>query len=111
MTLVRFLHADGSLDRVVDAAPGSILLEVAQKNGQPLEGTCEGQMACSTCHVILSADDYARLPVASEEEDDLLDLAMHVTRNSRLACQVVIPDSGTPITVRVPGDAKDWSKR
>ena len=111
MTLVRFLKADGEVDRVVEAEPGSVLLDVAQKNGQPLEGTCEGQMACSTCHVILSKEDFERLPIESEEEDDLLDLAMHVTRTSRLACQVAIPDSETPLTVKVPPGARDWSGR
>ena len=111
MTLVRFLKPDGSIDRVVDAAPGSVLLEVAQKNGQPLEGTCEGQMACSTCHVILAKEDFERLPITSEEEDDLLDLAMHVTRTSRLACQVILPESDVPVTVTVPPGARDWSDR
>ena len=43
--------------------------------------------------------------------DDLLDLAMHVTRTSRLACQIVIPESDTPVTVKVPPGARDWSHR
>jgi ferredoxin len=37
-------------------------------------------MACSTCHVIVDADDFAKLPPAAREEEDLLDLASHVTR-------------------------------
>jgi ferredoxin len=61
--------------REVDAAPGQRLLDVAQEQGQPLEGTCEGQMACSTCHVIVAARIGPSSPPASEEEDDLLDLA------------------------------------
>ena len=47
-------------------------------------------MACSTCHVIVATEDFERLPPASEEEDDLLDLAAHVTRTSRLACQIAL---------------------
>lgn len=109
MTIVRFLRPDGNLDREVDAAPGTRLLDVAQKNGQPLEGTCEGAMACSTCHVILAREDFERLPPASEEEDDLLDFAPHVSATSRLACQVEIPAQGV-LTVRMPGAAKDWSR-
>ena len=103
MTLVRFLKPDGGLDREVDAPPGTNLLDLAQAQGQPLEGSCEGAMACSTCHVIVAADDFERLPRASEEEDDLLDLAAHVTRTSRLACQVAVPEGG--LTVRMPGAA------
>ena len=104
MTRVRFLKPDGQIEREVDAAPGTNLLDLAQANGQPLEGSCEGAMACSTCHVIVAKEDFDRLPRASEEEDDLLDLAAHVTRTSRLACQVAVPDDGT-LTVRMPGAA------
>ena len=38
-----------------EAAAGTRLLEVGQNKGLPLEGTCEGQMACSTCHVVVAA--------------------------------------------------------
>ena len=100
---VTFIHADGKGRTEVVAEPGSILLDVAQAHMMPLEGTCEGQMACSTCHVIVAAEDFSRLPAASEEEDDLLDFAFHVTRTSRLACQVAVPE-GT-LTVRMPGGA------
>ncbi len=61
-------------------------------------------MACSTCHVIITAADFARLPSASVEEDDLLDLAAHVTRHSRLACQIAVPD-GDALTVTIPPSA------
>ena len=105
MTLVRFLRPDGALDREVEAAPGTNLLDLAQANGQPLEGSCEGAMACSTCHVIVASEDFARLPRASEEEDDLLDLAAHVTRTSRLACQMVLSAHLDMLTVRMPGAA------
>ena len=105
MTLVRFLRPDGTLDRQVEAAPGTNLLDLAQANGQPLEGSCEGAMACSTCHVIVASEDFARLPRASEEEDDLLDLAAHVTRTSRLACQLVLSADLKTLSVRMPGAA------
>jgi ferredoxin len=111
VTLVRFLKPDGSLDREVDAPAGALLLHVAQDNGQPLEGACEGAMACSTCHVIVAAEDFDRLPRASEEEDDLLDLAAHVTRTSRLACQIELSDALGSLTVRMPGGAHNWLGR
>ena len=58
MTLVRFFKADGTLDKEVDAAPGQRLLDVAWAAREPLEGACEGVMACSTCHVIVEAADF-----------------------------------------------------
>lgn len=109
MTLVRFLRADGSLDRAVEAPAGENLLELAQTQGQPLEGACEGQMACSTCHVIIAAEDFARLPRATEDEDDLLDLAVGVSRTSRLACQIALPEG--EFTVRIPPSSHDWRRR
>jgi ferredoxin len=111
MTLVRFVSADGESVQEVDARAGARLLDVAQDAGQPLEGTCEGQMACSTCHVIVAAEDFERLPRASEEEEDLLDLAAHATRTSRLACQIVLTEAMESLSVRVPPDARNWMGR
>ena len=111
MTLVRFVSADGSKVKEVDAPAGERLLDIAQADGQPLEGTCEGQMACSTCHVIVAAEDFARLPPASEEEEDLLDLAARVTRTSRLACQILLDETLDTLTVRMPGEAHDMQGR
>jgi ferredoxin len=108
---VRFLAADGVHEREVSAAAGDRLLDVAQADGQPLEGTCEGQMACSTCHVIIDAADFAKLPPASEEEEDLLDLAAHVGRHSRLACQIWLTEEMESLTVRMPGGARNMQGR
>jgi ferredoxin len=110
LTLVTFLKPDGVLDRAVEAPPGTVLLDLAQAQGQPLEGSCEGAMACSTCHVIVDRDDFERLPAASEEEDDLLDLAAHVTRTSRLACQIVLTADLDRLTVRMPGAAHNLDR-
>lgn len=107
MPVVRFISADGNENQEVVASIGECLLTVAQAAGQPLEGTCEGQMACSTCHVIVAADDFARLPPASEAEEDMLDLAAGATRTSRLACQITLTDAIDPLTVRLPGEWHD----
>jgi ferredoxin len=111
VTKVRFLKADGSLDKEIDAPAGSNLLDVAQAAGQPLEGACEGQMACSTCHVIVDPSDFDRLPRASEEEDDLLDLAWGVVRTSRLACQISLTQDLDALTVKMPGGFHNWQGR
>ena len=111
MTLVRFISADGNHVQEVRGAPGERLLDVAQAHGQPLEGTCEGQMACSTCHVIVAAADFARLQPASEEEEDLLDLAAHVTRTSRLSCQIWLHEGLESLTVRMPGSHRNMQGR
>lgn len=111
MTRVRFVSADGERVDEVDAPAGERLLDIAQAAGQPLEGTCEGQMACSTCHVIVAAEDFATLPPASEEEEDLLDLAAGVTRRSRLACQIRLSEGLEKLTVRMPGASHNMQGR
>ncbi len=105
MTKVTFISADGKQRQDVDAPAGSILLDVAQGIGQPLEGTCEGQMACSTCHVIVAAEHFSLLPRASEAEEDMLDLAASATRTSRLACQIVLTEGIATLTVQIPPES------
>jgi ferredoxin len=111
MTLVRFISADGASVQEINASPGERLLDVAQNAGQPLEGTCEGQMACSTCHVLIDPEDFAKLPRASEEEEDMLDLASHVTRHSRLSCQIWLTPELEGLTVRIPGGVHNMQGR
>jgi ferredoxin len=108
---VKFVSADGHSVRDVEGKAGDRLLDLAQANGQPLEGTCEGQMACSTCHVIVDAADFDKLPPASADEDDLLDLAASVTRTSRLSCQIWLDESWGSLTVRIPQESRDMQGR
>jgi ferredoxin len=108
VTLVRFHKTDGTLDREVEARPGQRLLDVAWAAKQPLEGACEGVMACSTCHVIVDSEDFQKLPRASDEEEDMLDFASHATRTSRLACQIFLTEEMETLTVRMPPSARNW---
>ena len=106
MVRVTFVTAEG--ERVgAEGAEGAVLLEVAQGAGMPLEGTCEGQMACSTCHVIVDSDWFDRLPEASADEEDMLDLAAGVTRTSRLSCQIMLTGALDGLEVRIPGESRD----
>lgn len=109
MIEVCFIAADGART-TAQAEPGISLLEVAQAAGLPLEGTCEGQMACSTCHVIVTANWFARLTPASEDEEDMLDLAAGVARTSRLSCQIVIGPELDGLEVRIPGESRDMRR-
>lgn len=100
--IVRFIARDGTTSTVT-AEDGARLLDVAQADGQPLEGTCEGDLACATCHVVIDPADFPRLPPASADEEDMLDLARHATRTSRLACQIRLTAALDGLTVRMPG--------
>ncbi|MFA6218431.1 MAG: 2Fe-2S iron-sulfur cluster-binding protein [Erythrobacter sp.] len=106
---VHFTTARGD-EVIAEAEPGDTLLRVAQAAGMPLEGTCEGQMACSTCHVVVAAEWFARLPEASEEEEDMLDLAAGVTRTSRLSCQIVLDETLDGLAVTIPPESYDMRR-
>ena len=97
---VRFVLADGIREET--AIAGERLLDVAQRAGLPLEGTCGGDLACATCHVLLDAADAARVPPASEEEEDMLDLVPDARRTSRLSCQIRLDEGMEKLTVSLP---------
>lgn len=70
-------------------------------------GACEGSLACSTCHVILDKSFYETLPQASDEENDLLDLAFGLTGTSRLGCQVKLTPAQEGMRVRLPSATRN----
>jgi len=101
MPKMTFILNDGTR-KEVDAPVGLSVLEIAHRNDVPLEGACEGSLACSTCHIVVDKDDYERLPEASEDEEDMLDLAFGLTHTSRLGCQITMTEELDGLTVALP---------
>lgn len=86
----------------VDAPIGLSVLEIAHRNNIDLEGACEGSLACSTCHVVVDQEWYDVLNTASEDEEDMLDLAFGLTHTSRLGCQIIMSEELDGLTVHLP---------
>ncbi len=107
MPRMTFIDADGTRHQV-DAPNGLSLLEIAHRNDIGIEGACEGSMACATCHVIVEAADFAKLPEVSEDEEDMLDLAFGLTQTSRLGCQIVMCDDYDGLTVALPAETASF---
>ncbi|GBD43503.1 Ferredoxin-6 [bacterium HR40] len=101
MARVTFLLPGGER-RQVTARAGWTLLEVARDAGIPIEGACGGAMACATCHVILEESWFVRLPVASPEEEAMLDFAESLAPTSRLGCQIRVTEELDGLVVAVP---------
>jgi ferredoxin, 2Fe-2S len=97
-----FISADGSSRKVCQADAGQTLLTVAHENDVDIEGACEGSMACSTCHIIVSPNWFSKLAKASEFEEDMLDLTYGLKPTSRLGCQIVISDDLDGMEVKLP---------
>lgn len=79
MVLIRFKEARENKTIEIDAPVGKTLLEIALDNDVDIEGACGGELACSTCHVVMDKKLYDSLPEKKEEEDDMLDLAWGLT--------------------------------
>ncbi len=106
MPKVVFIERNGNRKEVT-AASNVTLLQVAHANGIDMEGACEGSMACSTCHVIVADEWFAKLPAAHATEEDMLDLTYGVARTSRLGCQIVLTDALDGLTVRLPSATRN----
>ncbi len=101
MPLVTFLLPGGR--RIsAEAQAGETILDVARHKAIAIEGACGGAMACATCHVIVEAGDFDRLPPACVEEEEMLDLAESLAATSRLGCQIKLDASLDGLTVTVP---------
>ncbi|XP_023346319.1 adrenodoxin [Eurytemora carolleeae] len=101
----------GSGERVtVKASEGENLLDVAINNDVDIDGfgACEGTLACSTCHLIFSPEDYKKIEdVVTDEELDMLDLAFGLTDTSRLGCQVCMTKALDGVVAKVPEGVND----
>ncbi|CAM9792354.1 unnamed protein product [Laminaria digitata] len=103
-----FVEDDGT-EVKVEAELGATLLEVAHDNDVELEGACGGDLACSTCHVVLPKEYYDKLDEKEEEEDDMLDLAWGLTDTSRLGCQIKVTKELEGMLIKIPEDTMDMS--
>ena len=106
MPRMTFIERDGT-PREVDAPLGLSVLEIAHKHGVDIEGACEGSLACSTCHVVVDPSWYAKLADATEDEEDMLDLAFDLQETSRLGCQLIMTDALDGLVVKLPAGTRN----
>ena len=106
MSKMTFIDRDGN-ELTVEAPLGVTILDIAHANDIDIEGACEGCMACSTCHVVVEADWYNKLPAPTEDEEDMLDLAFGLTRRSRLGCQIEITKEMDGLRVQLPSETRN----
>lgn len=102
---------DNDANRIdIEAPEGLSILEIAHMNNIDLEGACEGSLACSTCHVIVDPKWFPKLEEASEEEEDMLDLAFDLQATSRLGCQIIMSPELDGIEVSLPAGTRNMLK-
>ena len=102
MVRVVFHLADGSR-RVLDAAPGSTVMDCALDNDVPgIRAQCGGGCTCATCHCYVLGAWAERLPAPHPDEAEMLEYVWRPGPGSRLSCQIVLDASLDGIEVRVP---------
>ena len=101
----------------VKAKVGDNLLDVIIDNDVDVDGfgACEGTLACSTCHLIFTEENYEKInEKPTDEELDMLDLAFGLEDTSRLGCQVIVTEEMNGWEIVVPegvSDAREpWCK-
>ena len=113
---VTFIDKDGD-EHTLEVSDGDNLLDIAQANDLEMEGACGGSCACSTCHVIVQDEDmYDKIEEATDDENDMLDLAFGLTETSRLGCQVEMSKELDGLVVKLPAmtrnmQAGDFQKK
>ncbi|MFA5941045.1 MAG: 2Fe-2S iron-sulfur cluster-binding protein [Sinimarinibacterium sp.] len=92
MAVVRVTGRDG-VERSLDAANGSQLMDTLRDANTGIDGTCGGMMSCGTCHVYVDPAWGDKLPPRSDDEQMMLDAIgelVEVRPNSRLSCQIQV---------------------
>ena len=79
-----------------------LFLEVARKYNIQIEGSCEGSLACSTCHILIEEKWFNKLEPANEEEKEMLGLLPDLKKHSRLGCQIKLTENLDGIEIILP---------
>lgn len=102
--IVNVLHEG----KQIEAKVGQTLMSAALAAGIEIEAACDGNCACSTCHVYISETFFDKLSPATDEEEDMLDLALFVQRTSRLGCQIVINQDLEGMEFKLPSATRNF---
>ena len=95
---------DGTV-KEIEGKAGWTLMEIIRDAGMPIKAECGGACACATCHVYIDDEWLDATGARYEEEEDMIDLALEVEDNSRLACQIEMSESLDGIRVKLARDA------
>ena len=91
MIKIKYIDKKGN-HKLINANNDVSLLKVSKNNNINLEGSCGGEMLCSTCHVHILSNHLKKLKKKTKEEKEILALTENLKKNSRLACQIKITD-------------------
>ena len=79
------------------------LMEVLKASDYTILATCGGIALCATCHVQV-LKGLEELPIAGNDEMDMLDTLHDAGFDSRLACQIRINENLNGMVFKIRGD-------
>lgn len=74
------------MNKTVEAAEGSSLLQAILAAGESIAHKCEGKAECGSCHIYVQ-EGRKSISRIQREENEKLDTIVGVGSKSRLACQ------------------------
>jgi 2Fe-2S ferredoxin len=103
MPKITYIGHDGETT-VLEVRAGLSVMEGAVKSGvDGIDADCGGSCSCATCHVYVDEAWFGKTgPAGSDDEADLLGLAIERRPNSRLSCQIKVTDELDGLIVRMP---------
>ena len=90
--------------QVFEIEENKTILDLSRQGNINIEGSCNGSMACSTCHIIVDKNWIAKLPPPCIDEKEMLSLLPKFNQNSRLGCQIVVTKKLSGLKFSVPED-------
>ncbi|WP_022958293.1 2Fe-2S iron-sulfur cluster-binding protein [Spongiibacter tropicus] len=103
MVRIIFESHDGSEQTTLDVPPeGSVMEAAVSHNIDGILADCGGSMVCGTCHAMVSADWFDKLPEQSEMEQGLLEYVPDPQPYARLCCQLEVSEAIDGIVLRLP---------
>ena len=100
--MLKVLFSQKSIIKTFKIDKNKTILDLSRKESLAIEGSCNGSMACSTCHIIIHKDWIGKLPAPCVDEKEMLSLLPNYNKNSRLGCQVVITDKLDGLQFSIP---------
>lgn len=102
MARITYIEHDGTTHDV-EISPGFSIMEAAVRNNVPgIVAECGGACACATCHIYVPDEWLALTSEKSEMEAAMLEYALDVAPNSRLACQIALTEDLDGMIARLP---------
>ena len=102
--MIKVLYSEKNIIKTFKIESNKTILDLSRIENIPIEGSCDGSMACSTCHVVIHKDWLTKIPEPCIDEKEMLSLLPNYTKNSRLGCQIVITDKLDGLQFSLPKD-------